>query len=284
MRLLIDTDVVPFALSISDRASAFTRAFITYVIPIPAVIFVHQVFASWKAVVRWVLAVFIVFAAIAIAVDVILGRPGALHAANNVMALVMCIILAIAVFREQRTDPGFRALRWGVAVFLITIVIQNLQGFVLPRLPFNPEPLGFACFLTALGYLLALRTFENEERLRELNKELEIATRIQLSILPRDMPEAPGLTMYAQYLPMTAVAGDFYDFLRIDDSRIGILIADVSGHGVPAALIASMVKIAIAAQLPHADDPGRVLAGMNHTLCGKMQGQFCLGGLRVRLI
>ena len=47
---------------------------------------------------------------------------------------------------------------------------------------------------------------------------------------------------------MTAVAGDFYDFLEIDTERLGILVADVSGHGVPAALIASMVKVALAAQ------------------------------------
>jgi serine phosphatase RsbU (regulator of sigma subunit) len=77
---------------------------------------------------------------------------------------------------------------------------------------------------------------------------------------------------------MTAVAGDFYDFLVVDENRIGILIADVSGHGVPAALIASMVKIAVSAQLPHAADPAQVLAGMNGILCGKMQSQFISAG------
>jgi serine phosphatase RsbU (regulator of sigma subunit) len=78
----------------------------------------------------------------------------------------------------------------------------------------------------------------------------------------------------ARYLAMTAVAGDFYDFLVLGEKRIGILIADVSGHGVPAALIASMVKVAIAAQLPYAHDPAQVLSGMNRVLCGNMQGQF----------
>ena len=73
---------------------------------------------------------------------------------------------------------------------------------------------------------------------------------------------------------MTAVAGDFYDFLVVDEDRIGILIADVSGHGVPAALIASMVKVAISAQLPCAADPAQVLSGMNRILCGKMQSQY----------
>jgi serine phosphatase RsbU (regulator of sigma subunit) len=73
---------------------------------------------------------------------------------------------------------------------------------------------------------------------------------------------------------MTAVAGDFYDFLEIGEKRLGVLVADVSGHGVPAALIASMVKVAIAAQKPLADRPAAVLAGMNETLVGRLGGQY----------
>jgi len=53
-----------------------------------------------------------------------------------------------------------------------------------------------------------------------------------------------------------------------------VLIADVSGHGVPAALVASMVKVAIAAQIEHADDPAKVMTGLNTVLSGKLQGQF----------
>ena len=73
---------------------------------------------------------------------------------------------------------------------------------------------------------------------------------------------------------MTAVAGDFYDFLEIDAHRVGVLVADVTGHGVPAALIASMVKVALAAQREHADSPAAVLAGMNETLWGRLAGQY----------
>jgi serine phosphatase RsbU (regulator of sigma subunit) len=73
---------------------------------------------------------------------------------------------------------------------------------------------------------------------------------------------------------MTAVAGDFYDFIEIGERRLGVLVADVSGHGVPAALIASMVKVAIAAQKPQADRPSAVLAGMNETLAGRLGSQY----------
>jgi sigma-B regulation protein RsbU (phosphoserine phosphatase) len=103
---------------------------------------------------------------------------------------------------------------------------------------------------------------------------METARQIQLSILPREFPSLPGLDIAARYIPMTSVAGDFYDFLVIDDKRIGILVADVSGHGMPAALISSMLKIALAAQIGCASDPARVLAGLNQALCGKFQGHF----------
>jgi serine phosphatase RsbU (regulator of sigma subunit) len=73
---------------------------------------------------------------------------------------------------------------------------------------------------------------------------------------------------------MTSVAGDFYDFILVDEKHLGILIADVSGHGMPAALIASMLKIALAAQVPHAADPAQVLSGLNQALCGKFQHHY----------
>ena len=73
---------------------------------------------------------------------------------------------------------------------------------------------------------------------------------------------------------MSAVAGDFYDFLCVDEKRVGILVADVTGHGVPAALIASMLKVAFAGQAAHAHDPARVLTGLNRSLCGKFEEHF----------
>jgi hypothetical protein len=79
-------------------------------------------------------------------------------------------------------------------------------------------------------------------RLVSLDRELSIARDIQYSILPQAMPRVHGITVAARYRPMTSVAGDFYDFLELDEQRLGVLVADVSGHGVPAALIASMVK------------------------------------------
>ena len=73
---------------------------------------------------------------------------------------------------------------------------------------------------------------------------------------------------------MSSVAGDFYDFLVIDEKHVGILIADVSGHGLPSALIASMLQTGLAAQAPNASDPAQVLLGLNRALCGRCSDHY----------
>ena len=112
------------------------------------------------------------------------------------------------------------------------------------------------------------------QQLLNINNELEMAREIQMSILPNEIPKISGLGIAARYLPMSSVAGDFYDFIIADEQHLGILIADVSGHGLPAALIASMLKVALAAQAPQAYDPARVLDGLNESLCGKFKHHF----------
>lgn len=77
---------------------------------------------------------------------------------------------------------------------------------------------------------------------------------------------------------MTAVAGDYYEFIPVDQNRVGFLVADVSGHGVPAALIASMVKVAMLSLVSFAHDPPEVLRRLNRILFGQMQRQLITAG------
>ena len=73
---------------------------------------------------------------------------------------------------------------------------------------------------------------------------------------------------------MTEVAGDFYEYLPMDDYRAGFLVADVSGHGVPAALIASMIKVAVQSVASFASDPSELLRRLRDILSAQLQGQF----------
>ncbi len=94
------------------------------------------------------------------------------------------------------------------------------------------------------------------------------------AILPVEFPDSEHFQVAAPYLPMSLVAGDFYDFIVADDKQTGLLIADVSGRGVPAALIPSMVKVACTTQPANASDPDVLLSGMNAALHGNTQNQF----------
>jgi sigma-B regulation protein RsbU (phosphoserine phosphatase) len=152
--------------------------------------------------------------------------------------------------------------------------VENLRSLGVIPGGTNYEPLGFTAFVGALGFVAARRFLDNEKQLLALKSELATARRIQSAVLPRQVPAVRGIEVAARYVPMTAVAGDFYDFLPIDDRRLGILVADVSGHGVPAALIASMVKVAFASQAERATDPAQVLEGMNQVFCGKIEEGF----------
>ncbi len=158
-------------------------------------------------------------------------------------------------------------------IFVAFVVWENIAGLLARSSP-KVEPFGFAVFLSTLGYVAARRTLQRDQQLNEIQKELDVARRIQLSILPTGFPNSAHFRVAARYVPMTAVAGDFYDYVVADDHQARLLIADVSGHGVPAALIASIVKLAAASQRALADEPSRLLSGMNSALFGNTQNQF----------
>lgn len=188
----------------------------------------------------------------------------------GIVTLVLWIMLVRSI-RKREGDRDFKVVRAGVLAFLIFALWDNTVGQLRPS---RVEPYGFAVLLACLGYVAARRTLERDVELGEIHKELELARRIQLSILPGAFPDSTDFRVAARYVPMTSVAGDLYDFFVAGDRQAGLFIADVSGHGVPAALIASMVKMAAISQRAHAAHPAQLLAGMNEALCGNTQGQF----------
>ncbi|AXC14566.1 Serine phosphatase RsbU, regulator of sigma subunit [Acidisarcina polymorpha] len=157
-----------------------------------------------------------------------------------------------------------------------TEIEDETRGFDVGGVDYIHKPFSPAVVKARVQTHLVLRGIREQlaRQLSTIKAELETARQIQLSILPRKMPVIDGLDVAARYLPMTEVAGDFYDFIVVDEKRLGILVADVSGHGMPSALISSMLKIALAAQRPVAADPAAVLLGLNQALYGKFQGHF----------
>ena len=110
---------------------------------------------------------------------------------------------------------------------------------------------------------------EEQAQIREherIEQELRTAQSIQRSLLPADLPDLAGWHVATYYQPAREVGGDFYDFLLLDDSRLGIVIGDVSGKGVPAALIMASTRSMLRAAAQVTDTPGAVLARVNDLL------------------
>ena len=276
LRLLARTETFPLFFDRPRQFWFYLSSTITYLVPVPAVLLVRAVFPRWRRPLGWAAGFLAAFAACAVTADAVLRRPYSAQTPNNLFAIVFMTSSLAYLFRAG-SSPGrdLRTLRAGLAAFAATAVVDNLRGLGALSWPRSDlEPVGATALIACLGTIAARQALEGRGRLLALDKELSIARRIQSSILPGSMPSVAGLDVAARYEPMTAVAGDFYDFLEVGERRLGVLVADVSGHGVPAALIASMVKVAVAAQRPQADRPAAVLAGMNETLAGQLGGQY----------
>ncbi len=121
----------------------------------------------------------------------------------------------------------------------------------------------------AIQTALALTNAQLHESLLEQSRteqELSAAYEVQKRFMPRGVPKMPGVTFVAHYDPCRDVGGDLYDFITLDDYRIGIVVGDVSGKGFPAALVMAWVasQLRVAAHLE--ERPRGVLARINESL------------------
>jgi len=111
---------------------------------------------------------------------------------------------------------------------------------------------------------MARQQEEAQERQR-LEQELHIARLIQQTLLPKSLPELPHYEVAAYYQPAREVGGDFYDFLRLPEGKLGLIVGDVSGKGVPAALVMAITRTMLQAAY-RLGSPGEILEQVNNTL------------------
>ena len=106
-----------------------------------------------------------------------------------------------------------------------------------------------------------------EMRQREhIERELQVARTIQQASLPREVPQLEGWRITPIYQPAREVGGDFYDFLELDDGRLGLVVGDATGHGVPAALVMASARSMLRAVAQVSNSPGDALRRVNDPL------------------
>jgi phosphoserine phosphatase RsbU/P len=276
-RLIAEQEFITMAIGGAPSRWNYVTAVITYGINVVGGLFFENLIGpGWKKSIRIVWVAQAIYAVIAVTIDIVVERPEAAmgrgHVINSVVVLIgLAVALANLRLYRERLSPLFksRAIAIGGIVLTLFVINENLHRPFVPSL--DLEPIGVTVFIACLGYAVAATVFQSEADLIAVQRELETARQIQTSLLPRELPRVPHLDLAIRYLPMTAVAGDLYDVIALGPARVGILVADVSGHGIPAALVASMVKLAFTSQAEHADEPARVLRAMNRTLSSHVE-------------
>ena len=209
----------------------------------------------------------------------ITGSPDRLILYNNLLAATALLVLIVVVTvpklsRKFLVLPNRAVVVIGTLAFALEALYFNVcRAFHYPTAPITGS-LGLAILLFSFGYIAMQVAMTNERRLLAIENELAIAREIQASILPADNPLLPSLRVAAAYRPMTAVAGDFYDFILVDPHHIGFFVADVTGHGVPAALVAAMIKVALQSLASSASDPRQLMCGLNRILSAQLRARL----------
>jgi len=185
---------------------------------------------------------------------------------------------AVAIDELQLDSPAVRELRAAGVKIVVPLISQGeLIGLLnlgarlsdqdystddrrlLEKLAAQASP--------AVRVAQLVREQEVEVRARErIDQELRIAQLIQQQFLPKTLPDLPGWEIAAFYLAAAEIGGDFYDFIALPEGRIGLVVGDVTGHGVPAALVMATTRSVLRSEAPRLVAPGAVLERVNEFL------------------
>ena len=197
------------------------------------------------------------------------GRNELPDLAQLLLLFVLCAV-AMGLYLRLKVARG-AALCGGL------VVLGPGAALLLYRLGWVAHPLwlpvgALALYIAALlqHYILTARERQALALEKErLDTELSLATRIQANSLPKDFPDREEFSLYASMSPAKEVGGDLYDFFMVDDDHLALVIGDISGKGVPAALF-MMVAVSLIHHVSMGQlDPAKVLQTVNNEICAR---------------
>jgi len=168
--------------------------------------------------------------------------------------------LGEAVQNAGAGDPTFDGM----------LTLNTLLFDYLPRLLMFLVTAIISCNIAKRGREMVVTQHEKDMKTARIESELTLATRIQADMLPNIFPAFPDRTefdIYATMNPAKEVGGDFYDFFLVDDDHLCMVMADVSGKGVPAALFMMAAKIILANNAMSGKSPAQILTDTNAAIC-----------------
>lgn len=192
------------------------------------------------------------------------------------MALSLVFALYTAVRGVVAKTEGARLVLTGFTVYSVT-VLNDMISYFSYATPVTVADMGFLFAVVCIAVALAgrlHRAAQEKDELREWQKEISLAAQIQNLALPKRSLRTARLSIETLFKPMKIIGGDFFAFHEISENATGIFIADVSGHGIAAALLVSTIKSIFLQQRDCAHDPALLMHNMNAALYPHLQEQF----------
>ena len=196
---------------------------------------------------------------------------------SNLAHIVMLGIDVFLLIRWRNNfSPRIRHAFWTyiiapIAAIAVQAFFQDVQLIILATV-------ASAVYMSMVIMQDQMEKYEQEhEAATRMGAELSMATDIQASQLPRlfpAFPNRPEFDVFASMTPAKEVDGDFYDFFLIDDDHIGLVMADVSGKGVPAALFLMVARVLIKSHLQNGESVGEALENVNDQLCESNEAEL----------
>jgi serine phosphatase RsbU (regulator of sigma subunit) len=160
--------------------------------------------------------------------------------------------------KETKSEITSPILRDGKTIGALNIESDKLAAFD----PADIEVLNFFAEASAISIEKALLHYQILEK-KKIEEQLKLAKDVQLSLLPGSEPEIAGYSFASVCIPTFEIGGDYFDYIPIDENRIAIVIADVSGDGVPAALIMAAFRALLRYNAKRFSNPAKLMQLMN---------------------
>lgn len=202
------------------------------------------------------------------------------------------VLVIIAFVQHKRLDSA----RWLVAACAIitemVFVIRNAASqfvrfthwtladkiraplFTLYGNPISPRVISETLLLLSIVYAVYRFSVENRRQQSALEQEYKNALEIQQVLIPEQLPAVPGFTVTSAYKPAQQVGGDFFQIIPLEDGATLVILGDVSGKGLRAAMAVSLIVGAVRALVENDSRPARLLTELNRRLTGRLQGAF----------
>jgi hypothetical protein len=210
------------------------------------------------------------------------------------VALLQPALLLLWWFRGDREArwlilptllPAFSQLATDVPIALQKFGRHDLDFLLQPLAAgpvfFNLVDLIDLAFLLSVGFVMLLRFNRIARDQATAEAELESARTVQQVLIPEALPDIPGFRIESVYYPAQQVGGDFFQILQLPDGGVLAIIGDVSGKGLPAAMMVAVIVGAIRSLAEYTESPGELLAALNRRLHGRTTGFATAAILRV---